>query len=295
MKIGFSLSPGGLLLPYHLGVLKSLSDYGHIQDSTPLAGSSAGAIAVSAHASGVPSLMALEASTRISGMLLGNPLFVPSGSLLPALRNEMNHLLPMEAHELCNEREGIVALAHRELFPRNRPILQTHFETRQSLMDAVCDSSMFPYFLTNKPIRMVRRKGRILPRMVVDGLFACSAERIGCPDFEQCCETTTTTNSSNQESKKVVDRTVMVSVFPTEFLSLTTTPKKDQIGPVLEENFAAQAVRLVRLATQGATSKELHDLYEQGCLDAQNWATQEERKERESSRSKRRVARQQAP
>jgi len=40
--IGFSLSPGGLLLPYHMGVLSTLSDKGYITDKTPLAGSSAG-------------------------------------------------------------------------------------------------------------------------------------------------------------------------------------------------------------------------------------------------------------
>lgn len=64
--IGFSLSPGGLLLPYHLGVLFALSYHRHLTADTPLAGSSAGAIAVAAHATGVPTAVALEASMRIS-------------------------------------------------------------------------------------------------------------------------------------------------------------------------------------------------------------------------------------
>lgn len=186
MKIGFSLSPGGLLLPYHLGALASLSYHGYITDSTPLAGSSAGAIAVASHATGVPSLTALEASTRVSDKLLRSPLMIPSGGLLPALRQELHHLLPNDAHQILNDRPGLVALAHREVFPRNRAVLQTQFPSRNSLLDAICDSSMFPYFLTNQPVRLTRRPGRLLPRMVLDGLFACAVERVGCPDFEQC-------------------------------------------------------------------------------------------------------------
>ena len=53
MKVGFSLSPGGLLLPYHLGALASLAYHGFLTEKTPLAGSSAGAIAVASQASGV--------------------------------------------------------------------------------------------------------------------------------------------------------------------------------------------------------------------------------------------------
>ena len=44
--IGFSFSPGGLLFPYHLGVIESLSTNGHLTPHSPIAGSSAGAIAV---------------------------------------------------------------------------------------------------------------------------------------------------------------------------------------------------------------------------------------------------------
>jgi hypothetical protein len=53
-ELGFSFSPGGLLLPYHLGVMSTLVDSGHVTARTPLAGSSAGAIAVAAFAAGVP-------------------------------------------------------------------------------------------------------------------------------------------------------------------------------------------------------------------------------------------------
>lgn len=309
MKIGFSFSPGGLLLPYHLGILASLSQHGHLTFETPLAGSSAGAIAVAAHAAGVDSRTALEAAIRVSTQC--HPGVVATGRLLPLLRSALDDVLPLQAHEMLNHRAGPVALAYREVFPRNRSVLQTRFATRESLMDAICDSSMFPYFLTNQPVRLVQRPGRILPRMVVDGVFACAAERIGCPDFDDITTSTppSTTGSRIRQkavtsgvqstegvgrrqgqrqakkeevsSKIDIDRTVMVSVFPTEFLSLTTSPKTDQIGPALEEhNLVGQATRLVRMATQASSTTELRDLYQQGYLDAETWAAGEDRRNR---------------
>lgn len=59
-ELGFSFSPGGLLLPYHLGVMSALVESGHVTSRTPLAGSSAGAIAVAAFAAGVPIEETLE-------------------------------------------------------------------------------------------------------------------------------------------------------------------------------------------------------------------------------------------
>jgi hypothetical protein len=61
--LGFSFSPGGLLLPYHLGVIAALSGSGLLLPTTPLAGSSAGAIAVASFAAGVEPKTALEASS----------------------------------------------------------------------------------------------------------------------------------------------------------------------------------------------------------------------------------------
>ena len=102
---------------------------------------------------------------------------------------------------------------------------------------------MFPYFLTNHAFRIVKRQDRVLPRMVMDGVFACPLQRIGCPDFDH--------------AGVDVNRTVMISVFPTELLSFTTTPKHDQIGPVLEDNYGYQAIRLARMAMYASNPKEL--------------------------------------
>ena len=162
MIIGYSLSPGGLLLPYHLGILEALSVNQYVTPSTPLAGSSAGSIAVCSHSVGISNPATLEATIRVSDHCLEQG--GARGRLLPLLRHELDEMLPEDAHEIINNRPGLVGLAHRELWPRNRPVLATQFETRECLMDAVMDSSTFPFFSTNWPVRIVRRRGEKIPR-----------------------------------------------------------------------------------------------------------------------------------
>ena len=172
-SIGYSFSPGGLLFPWHLGVTASLSHHNRLPPSVHLAGSSAGAIAVASHASQTPPAHALEAAFRVCEECRtvhnGNAI----GNLLPLLKVEMERILPEDAHTIINDREGVVALAHRELFPNNRPVLTTSFDTRDDLIEAVCDSSMFPFFSTRLPVRFRwNRKKERFPRVLVDGFFS---------------------------------------------------------------------------------------------------------------------------
>ena len=181
MIIGYSLSPGGLLLPYHLGVLSALEGKKYLTNENPIAGSSAGSIACCSNAVRIPEPEVLEATIRVSDQC--QELGGARGRLLPLLRHELDSMLPEDAHEIINNRPGLVGLAHRELWPMNRPVLATKFETRECLMDAVMDSSTFPFFSTNWPVRFVRRRGEKMPRIVVDGFFSVPRERYGCPDF----------------------------------------------------------------------------------------------------------------
>jgi hypothetical protein len=296
--IAFSLSPGGLLLPYHLGVLASLSYHGYVTPDTHLAGSSAGAIAVASHACNVPSHVALDASIRVSSRC--NAIFLARGQLMPSLRNELQTLLPKNANVVVNERKGRVGLAHLELFPTARPVLQTQlFETRNCLVDAVCDSSMFPYFTSNKPFRIVKRHGKSIPRVVVDGVFTEPLWRFGCPDIEKCL-------SADPNANIHIDRCVSVSVFPMELVvpvvghiptnllknktqknKTTTTTSDDKIqhhshsnkiiSPKLETmNVIGQVGRLGFLACTPGSRQDLIKLYEDGWEDAERWAREEE-------------------
>lgn len=268
--LGFSFSPGGLLLPYHLGVLASLAHHGYVTPETHLAGSSAGAIAVVAHACHVPPMLALEASIQISHQC--NPVFLAKGQLMPTLQEELHTLLPPNANTIVNERPGVIGLAHLELFPRTHPVLQTQqFETRESLIDAVCDSSMFPYFTSNKPFRFVERPGHFFPRVVVDGVFTEPLWRFGCPDLEKRLSRTAAP----------VDRCVNVSVFPMELVDkrltvLGNVERRNVISPKLEKNLLSQIKRLGRLACSPGNPKELTKLYNDGWADAQRWIREEE-------------------
>jgi predicted acylesterase/phospholipase RssA len=65
MRLGFCLGPGGLLSLYHLGVLSALQRWGYVTEQTPLAGLSAGAIAVASHGTGVDPMEALNGCIHI--------------------------------------------------------------------------------------------------------------------------------------------------------------------------------------------------------------------------------------
>lgn len=150
---GFSLSPGGLLYPYHIGVLAALEHHNHLSPSSPLAGSSAGAIAVASHAAQVKPEVCLDTTVRICDECVQQG--GARGRLLPLLEAELEALLHENAHDFVNEREGLTGLAYYELYPGNRPILQTEFESRHDLKEAILNSSMFPFFSTNMPYRII--------------------------------------------------------------------------------------------------------------------------------------------
>jgi len=310
MQLGFSLSPGGLLLPYHLGALASLAHHGYIDDSTDLAGSSAGAIAVASHSCGVDSRVALDASIRISSLC--NPLFLLRGKLMPNLGHELDTLLSQEAHEIANARQGIVGLAHYELYPEVTPRLKTHFKTRKSLIDAVCDSSMFPYFTSNQPCRIVvennsnnerksaaknkynwfrsrRQQQQQLPprvRVAVDGVFTEPLWRIGCPDFNKCDDTG---GGGGSKKRQHTDKTVMVSVIPRQLVNPIgglVLGDDDVICPNLESNSVAQLSKLILMATTCSIPKSLIQLYDSGWMDAERWVQRYNRRELKRNREK---------
>mmetsp|Transcript_7557 Transcript_7557/g.14315 ORF Transcript_7557/g.14315 Transcript_7557/m.14315 type:complete len:293 (+) Transcript_7557:91-969(+) len=285
--IGFSLSPGGLLLPYHLGVLAALSYHGHLTPETHLAGSSAGAIAVASHAANVAPHVALEASMRISAQC--NPFFLARGGLMPSLQQELNELLPTNAEHIVNERPGIVGMAHLELFPKRQPILATQsFESREALIDAVCASSMFPYFTSNKPFHVVGRPGSPLARVVVDGVFTEPLWRFGCPNL---LKTRCGDDEGGRRGAHNLDRTVCISVFPKELVGLGWTNNgggrisstgrlnndRGVISPPLQvNNMLGQTSRLGLLMCTPGSRKDLKRVYEDGWKDGERWVKDEE-------------------
>jgi hypothetical protein len=257
MKIGFSLSPGGLLLPYHLGALDALEHRNVLTDDTPLAGSSAGAIAVGLRGCGISSERALECTFEISDKC--QSMGGARGRLLPLLRERLKADIGQEELERINQRPGVTGIAYKQIFPVTRAYLQTEFDDQDDLVRAICFSSSFPFFSTNLPCAIDWAHG-YYPRLMVDGFFTVPRDRFGCPDFEA--------------SGIDVDRTVTVSPFPQAKIGLNASSTDDCISPLVEEQGGdgrGQMSTLFRLATQASSRAELIALYESGWADAERW------------------------
>lgn len=263
-------------------MITSLSHHNRLPDSTHLAGASAGSIAVASHAAKTPPAHALEAAFRVCETCETQFGGKAVGKLLPLLKVELEKTFPEEAHEIINEREGVVALAHRELFPNNRPVLTTQFDTRDDLIEAVCDSSMFPFFSTPFPVRLKYKEGEKFPRVIVDGFFSVPRERYGCPDFSHLNFDYGGNAADELHIPPVVERTITVACFPHETVGLTASEEHDQISPEPDyNNPVGQMSSLFRFATQPSSRKELEELYEKGWADAEKWCYDEEIREKE--------------
>ena len=83
----------------------------------------------------------------------------------------------------------------------------------------------------------------------------------------------------NVEVGEKPDRTVLVSCFPTELLSLSTNAKDDVIGSQWNmDNPIGHAAGLVKMACLASSRKELVNLYENGWKDGEDWAKKEEKR-----------------
>jgi hypothetical protein len=81
---------------------------------------------------------------------------------------------------------------------------------------------------------------------------------------------------------------VTISVFPKQLLKLSKSRKEDKIGPDFDTtNALGQTSKLIRMATQGSTARELANLYESGWADAERWAVQEDQRQKAKQRAKR--------
>jgi hypothetical protein len=259
MKVGFSFSPGGLLLPYHTGVLEALHTAGHLQASTPIAGSSAGAIAVACHAAGLSSATVLDATIALAAECEAQG--GAQGRLIPALRRQMRQLLGPDELERLTSRPGTVGIAYTEVWPRiNRPVLQTTFTSLDDVMDAVCFSSTFPFFSDRWPVALDRRdEGR--PRIVVDGFFTVPRDRFGCPDLKQSIDADLTE--------------VLVTCLPPKEVGLTAVADNRCIGPDANALGGTGGVAdFLKLATQCAPPAAYFRRYEQGLADGEDWSRQ---------------------
>ena len=289
MKVGFSLSSGGLLLPYHLGVLDSLQHHNYLTQETPIAGASAGAIAIATNACGIDSKLILDDTIGISETC--ETMGRARGNLLPLLREKLEHRVDEDRFQALLDRPGDAVVSYYELFPSFGPIHETEFDQKEDFIDAVCHSSTFPFFASNYPVALdYRNKGGPqptlklgsmelqIPRLVTDGYFAVPGDRFGCPDFEL--------------AGVDVDRTILVTPFPRDAILLKKSiPEEDTICPEMIDNGIDQSAELLRLATQPSPAEKHIHLYEAGYSDAERWCQNETRRSKKGLLAKLNAAR----
>ncbi|KAF4346746.1 hypothetical protein G4B88_012536 [Cannabis sativa] len=144
---GFSFSAAGLLFPYHLGVAQFLIENGYIkilnydffsyqamlliQESTPLAGSSAGAIVCAVIASGASMDEALKATKILAEDCRSKGTAFRLGAVL---RDILEKFLPEDVHIRSN---GRVRVAVTQILWRPRGLLVDKFDSKEDLINAV--------------------------------------------------------------------------------------------------------------------------------------------------------------
>ena len=314
-NIGFSFSPGGLLLPYHMGVADCLIYEKYMDPSeTVVAGSSAGSIASMAIGCGIDPLLGLEGTIAISNRCVESGRSA-RGNLLPLLQEQMESLVSENEFDFLQQRRRAssrrnnnndktgtgVVLAYREIFPTQKSHFQTKFETRDELFRSVGYSCMFPFFTTNSPclIDYGNYNGNgnnnfKLPRLLMDGYFTVPRSQFGCPILQ------------DEFPDSGVDRTVAISCIPQELFGMDTVFENQSQNQSQSENengnssnmntksnnlISINAVDdgdenessmsmtdIVRIATQPTSRKELTDLFERGYRDAERWCRREKEK-----------------
>eukprot|EP00536_Pseudo-nitzschia_multiseries_P006787 jgi/Psemu1/16110/gm1.16110_g len=301
-SIGFSFSPGGLLLPYHLGVAECLVYEQFLDPSeTIVAGSSAGSIASMAIGCGIDPRVGLEGTIAISDRCLESGRSA-RGNLLPLLQEQLQLLVGDAEFDFLQQRRsrsriGIgsvkvgepnskpgdaagtgVVLSYREIFPTQTSHFQTTFETRQDLFRSVGYSCMFPFFTTNFPCLVDFGNGSSnknslgLPRLLMDGYFSLPRSHFGCPILQ------------DEFPDTGIDRTVAVTCIPQEIFGMEEI--FDQQSSSNSNNIISingngetnplSTADIFRIATQSTSRKELTDLYERGYRDAERWCRREE-------------------
>ncbi|KAI4296267.1 hypothetical protein L6164_036240 [Bauhinia variegata] len=229
---GFSFSAAGLLFPYHLGVAQFLIEKGYIKETTPLSGSSAGAIVCAVIASGASMEEALEATKILAEDCRKRGTAFRLGAVL---RGVLDNFLPDDVHIRSN---GRVRVAVTQLLWRPRGLLVDQFDSKEDLINAVFTSSFIPGYLAPRPATMFRN------RLCIDGGLT-----LFMPPTSAA-------------------QTVRVCAFPASQLGLEGIGISPDCNP---ENCASPR-QLFNWALEPAEDEILDRLFELGYLDAAVWA-----------------------
>ncbi|KAJ1275787.1 hypothetical protein BS78_05G163000 [Paspalum vaginatum] len=231
---GFSFSAAGLLFPYHLGAAQCLMDRGYITETTPLAGSSAGAIICAVIASGNTMQDALQVTKVLADNCRSKGTAFRLGAVL---RDVLDKFLPDDLHIRCN---GRIRVAITQLSWRPRGLLVDQFDSKEDVINAVITSSFIPGYLAPRPATFFRN------RLCIDGGLTLFMPPTSA------------------------EETVRICAFPASRLGLQGIGISPDCNP---ENRASPR-QLFNWALEPAEDEVLDRLYELGYLDAAVWAKQ---------------------
>lgn len=173
-RLGVSFSPAGLLTPFHIGAAEQLKLYNVLNETTALSGSSGGALAAAVAGLDLSTQSAMFCSEYIAQRCREEG---PRQALRKSLDEMLDKSLPVNAHELLNLRGAPCSFAYAEIRP---PYLKScvvcNFTDRSDLVDVLRASCNIPFFFNGNNAFVNVRGG-----LGVDGIFAASINRFGCP------------------------------------------------------------------------------------------------------------------
>eukprot|EP00752_Nemacystus_decipiens_P001446 g1423.t1 len=244
-KIGFSFTPGGLLFPYHLGVAKCLEIEGFLASDTPLAGSSAGALAAAVVGCGLDIDTASELSSAVfDDCRTGGTAF----RLKEVVKEALEGALPSNAHEIMNNREGAVTVGVTQLFPKPKGVFVSEFESREDLIEVLLGSCHVPFWFSARPYMQVRGKA------TVDGFFGVPRAQFGAPDIP------------------TADEVVRVTVFPTTSIEMQSEKPGDLISPDLLDRYqSGRFMELLNYALNPANEYVMEEIFNAGFESGGVW------------------------
>eukprot|EP00963_Diacronema_lutheri_P008519 scaffold762_cov363-Pavlova_lutheri.AAC.6 len=158
-RYGFGFSAGGLLFPYYIGVLDELRTLGYVNESTPVAGSSAGALIAAVNASGLGTEeVFLACKELVRDCRVGGTRY----RLREVLQRFLDDLLPDDIHLRAS---GKTFVGITQLTPSIRSTLVNTFESKEDLISALLTSSHVPLYMERSLV--TRFRGNVC----VDGGF----------------------------------------------------------------------------------------------------------------------------
>jgi len=169
--LGFSFSASGLMMPFHHGVGVALRDAGVLTRSTPLGGSSGGAIAAAALACELPKEEVNEGIVAVAEDCRSYGSF--RRMLIPA-KKLCDQVLPEDSHHRMN---GQVHVSVMEILPRLRPLVVNEWTSKDDVVESLIASSNIPFVLGPTPLAMFRNTS------CIDGSFATPIGSFGCVDI----------------------------------------------------------------------------------------------------------------